>query len=287
MSPSLEPARARRYLLGEVTAEERSAIEQEYFRSDEVIDAVAAAEDELIEDYLSDQLTAAERQIFERDYLAVPHHQRRVDTIRQLVGAALRAGPGRAPEDSSRASAPTKTWTLEPRWLALAAALVIVVTGSMWLAGVRRDARPTVAENRPAAASSAPSSQTPAGPVQSPSPPAEARIFAVSLSPVSVRSAAAAPSVIVPDGTEVLVVQLEGDGTRLASGRGSIRTVTGDAIWEGPITPIPHVSSGIIARLDVPAARLPADDYVVTLFGTDGKVAEREHARYFLRVRMR
>jgi hypothetical protein len=91
----------------------------------------------------------------------------------------------------------------------------------------------------------------------------------------------------VPDGTEVLVVQLEGDGTRLASGRGSIRTVTGDAIWEGPITPTPHVSSGIIARLDVPAARLPADDYVVTLFRTDGKVAEREHARYFLRVRMR
>ena len=42
--------------------------------------------------------------------------------------------------------------------------------------------------------------------------------------------------------------------------------------------------AGVIARVDVPAARLPANDYVIELFGTDAKSVEREQGRYFLRV---
>jgi hypothetical protein len=176
-------------------------------------------------------------------------------------------------------------WSLEPRWLALAATLVLVVAGSLWVVSVRRDQRATVAENRPPAASTA--SPAPEVPVQPSSPSTAARIFAVSISPVTVRSATETPSVILPVGTEVLVLQLEGDGTPLVSGRGSVRTVNGDDIWQGPTTSAQDLPSGVIARLDVPAARVPVDDYVVTLFGNDAKSAEQERARYFLRVRAR
>ncbi len=112
-------------------------------------------------------------------------------------------------------------------------------------------------------------------------------MFAVSLSPVAVRSASATPAVIVPKGTDVVVVHLEGEGAPIVRGRGSIRTVSGDSIWDGPATPPPNGPSGIVARLDVPSARLPADDYIVTLHVTDGNGAEHERARYFLRVRER
>ena len=70
MSPGLDAAQARRYLLGQATEAERSALELEYFHSDEAVDRMAAAEDDLIEDYLSDRLDPVERGLFERDYLA-------------------------------------------------------------------------------------------------------------------------------------------------------------------------------------------------------------------------
>jgi hypothetical protein len=42
-----------------------------------------------------------------------------------------------------------------------------------------------------------------------------------------------------------------------------------------------------LARIDVPAADLPPDDYLITLYGTNRSGAEAESAQYFLRVRTR
>ena len=262
MSPGLDAARARRYLLGQATEEERSALELEYFRSEEAVDRIAAAEDDLIEDYLSDWLDPVERGLFERDYLAAPNHRRRVETIRQLLASTSRTEPKL-----------TMDWSRQ--WLALAAALVLFAAGSLWVFTSSRGERGVVVEN------SSPTVSTPPSlPGQPPTTaPAAPRVFAVSISPVTVRSAAGAPAVIVPAGTDIVALSLEGepDGRTRAGGRGSIRTVSGDEIWQGPATVTGDLPAGVLARIDVPAARLPADDYVVTLFGT----------RYFLRVRAR
>jgi hypothetical protein len=262
MSPGLDAARARRYLLGQATEEERSALELEYFHSEEAVDRIAAAEDDLIEDYLSDRLDPVERGLFERDYLAAPNHRRRVETIRQLLASTSRTEPG-----------PSMDWSRQR--LALAAALVLFAAGSLWVFTSSRGERGVVVEK------SSPTVSTPPSlPGQPPTTaPAAPRVFAVSISPVTVRSAAGAPAVIVPAGTDIVALSLEGepDGRTGAGGRGSIRTVSGDEIWQGPATVTGDLPAGVIARLDVPAARLPADDYVVTLFGT----------RYFLRVRAR
>jgi hypothetical protein len=262
MSAGLEAARARRYLLGQATEEERSALELEYFHSDEAVDRIAAAEDDLIEDYLSDRLDPVERGSFERDYLAARNHRRRVETIRQLLASTSRTEPG-----------PTMDWSRQR--LALAAALVLFAAGSLWVFTSSRGERGVGVEK-----SSPTVSTPPPSPGQPPTTaPAAPRVFAVSISPVTVRSAAGAPAVIVPAGTDIVALSLEGepDGRTGAGGRGSIRTVSGDEIWQGPATVTGDLPAGVIARLDVPAARLPPDDYVVTLFGT----------QYFLRVRAR
>ena len=68
----------RRYVLGALTEDERAAIEHEYFERADVLDRVCGAEDDLIDDYLSNRLAAEEHERFERHYLATPRHRTRV-----------------------------------------------------------------------------------------------------------------------------------------------------------------------------------------------------------------
>ncbi len=93
---------------------------------------------------------------------------------------------------------------------------------------------------------------------------------------------------ILPANTDIVAMNLEGEpeSRSFAGGRASIRTVDKNEIWRGTTTAA-GTPAGAIARIEVPATRLPPDDYVITLFGTDDGGHERERARYFLRVRAR
>jgi hypothetical protein len=165
-------------------------------------------------------------------------------------------------------------------WVSLAAAaLVILAVGGWWMlrtapaVPVTRDQRAaTAAPPEPAA-------------VTAPAP----KVFAFSLSPVSVRSGGDSPTLIIPAGLEVVRLHLEGDAgdTRVDGARARVRTVTGDEVWRGPAEASREAPAGTIAQIDVPAAQLQVDDYVIELFGIDTAGRERERSRYFLRVRAR
>lgn len=263
MTSEFEFARARRYLLGESTEEESSAIEQQYFRSEGALDVIAAAEDELIEDYLGNRLDPRERAMFERGYLSVPSHRRRVEVVRRLAGGT-RAAPARG--------------TRALPWIAAAAAAILVTAASLWLLKPSGDERDAAVRNPP------PTGSVPAAPA-----PAAPRVFAVTLSPVAVRSSTDAPAVIVPGGTDIVALHLEGDpgSQRLTAGRGVIRTVDGEEVWQGTVASAGELPAAIVARVDVPAATLAVNDYVLTLFEMDAAGVDRERQRYFLRVRAR
>ena len=111
----------------------------------------------------------------------------------------------------------------------------------------------------------------------------------MTLSPVAVRSSTDAPAVVVPTGTDVVALHLEGDpgSQRLTTGRGVIRTVDGEEVWQGTVASAGELPVGIVARVDVPAATLAVNDYVLTLFEMDAAGVDRERQRYFLRVRAR
>jgi hypothetical protein len=173
-----------------------------------------------------------------------------------------------------------RTWSLTSvTGLAAAAVLLVAVAGTVWMftsARSDRSAAGTVVENRPAAGN-APSNPAPPPP----------RVFAVSLSPVAVRSASDTTAIVIPADTGIVALQLEGEAADrgMVSGRASIRTVGGDEVWQGPATVGADLPPGVIARVDVPAATLPKEDYVVTLFGTGPAGPERERSRYYLRIR--
>jgi len=259
MTPDRDAARARRYLLGQADESIADAFENALFRDDHTLEHTEAAEEELIEDYLGERLSTDDRARFEQHYLAAPQHRIRLETVRRLIAAAVR----------------------RPRWRSVlvpiaAAAAVILALGTWWLYSSRR--QPDTIETR----TPAPASRDRTLPV--PTPP---RVFATSLSPITLRSADAGAAVEIPDGTDIVSLRLLGDAERLraAAARAVIRTVAGDAVWQGDAT-VSGLPAGSVARVDVPASVLRPDDYIVELrIGPAG--ADHEVYRYVLRMRRR
>ena len=267
-------ATVRRYLLGEATDEEREALEREYFEDESALSRVESEEETLIEEYLAERLDVRDRDLFQERYLASPIHRQRVDAIRRLSAMSASGTEAATATGTARVSS--------YRWFALAAALILTV-GAVWVFTPGKTE--TASGNRPPDAS-LPSLEP--SPSPSAAPPAAApRVFAFSLPPISTRSADPAPRLVIPHGTDVVSLQLEGTGrpAPLNQTRAEIRKVTGEEVWSGPAISSTDISSGTLARIDVPAARLRADDYIVTLFETPAAASERERNRYFLRVR--
>lgn len=295
MTPNSETVRARRYLLGDASEEERTAIEREYLEFDETVDRIAAAEDDLIEDYLGDQLSPVERERFERAYLSVPHRRVRVETVRRLMARSAPVAQAHPPQAVPGKTLPFRSSRRPPglSWLMLAASVLLALSLFSWRMSSRGDGQQTViVDQRPQAPAAQPVPSAPGSPVtapQAPPPQAAPRVFAVTISPVSVRSAADAATVVVPARTDTVTLRLESDADprALTPSRVSIRTVSGTTVWQGRVGSTAGSPRGTAARVDVPAQRLVADDYVVTLYGLDGGRVEQEWAQYFLRVRPR
>jgi hypothetical protein len=274
MTLSFEAARARRYLLGNASSEESAAIEQDFFEHPDAVDRVAAAEEDLIEDYLADHLNAADRVRFEGSYLASEPHRVRVETVRRLMARAMPASRRRV--------------TSYTPWLALAASVLIAGSVAVWILSPFGKRSADVASNMA-------TKQTPAAqPIPEPTrqPAATPRVFALTVSPAAVRGSSDSPAIVIPAGTDLVALRLESDGEPrgLTPRRVAVRLVTGRTVWEGAVgelaTPADRVP-GVVARVDVPASSLPADDYVLTLYGADPSGKEVEWTQYFLRVRGR
>ena len=111
-----------RYLLGEMTEAEKVSLESGIVADDEAFEKIGAAEDELIDEYLSEGLTAEERNRFEKIYLNSPERRERVKFARAL-GQRLTEKP----KTASVIALPTRTGVSPTRWLAAAAVLLAVV----------------------------------------------------------------------------------------------------------------------------------------------------------------
>jgi hypothetical protein len=277
MTARQDGARARRYLLGEASEEESAIIEREYFEHDEAVDRIAAAEDDLIEDYIAGELGPSERDRFERAYLSVPHRRVRVETMRRLMAHGSGVGSARPEKTAAR------PWLGHGAWLALAASLLVVASAALWRFIPAGTPETEVAESQAPSRAAEPERPSPATPAPS------RQTFALTLSPAAVRSGEENLPVVIPAGTDAVVIRFESDvdDRKLVPRRASIQTVGGGELWQGPATVESNAPPGTAARIDVPAVDLPADDYVVTLYGTDRAGVEREWSRYFLRVRAR
>lgn len=123
--------RLSEYLLGGLSESETEAVEREYFTRADSFDALAAAEDELIDDYVEGRLAEADRSRFEERILAAPGGRARVELARTLFE---RAGREELRAAASRPSALR-------RGLLAASVVVALVGAGAWVAWSRQVAR--------------------------------------------------------------------------------------------------------------------------------------------------
>jgi hypothetical protein len=285
MSIDRGDAELRRYLLGELTDEECAALEQDYFSRQDALDRMSAAESDLIDDYVSNELGVPERERFESHYLLAPGHRARVGVAQQLRTAARSHPPAASgvPAGPSWRRA-VEAITLLPRtWTAaIAAAVVLVAAAGGWIAISRLPVSGAMTSGGRTQRRTGPdrSTRTSERDAHASAP----AVIAISLSPATVRGPDQSVPLTIAAGVERVQIVLEGDGEGSnAATRAVIRKVAGDQVWRGAAAGV--AAPAELARLDVPASVLPPDDYIIELYGYDATGHESERARYVLRVR--
>ena len=130
----LTDAWLREFLLGKLDDEQRERIESLFLTDSQAREKILAAEQDLIEDYLEDSLTAADKEIFVSRYGQTPAQQRQLQINKSIKDWALRES----------GSTRTSFWARLREGLALKPAVVIpivvtvmigIVVAAVWLSG--------------------------------------------------------------------------------------------------------------------------------------------------------
>lgn len=243
----------RTYLLNQATQEYSSWLEEQIFTDGALFQELLIAEDELIDQYLRDELTASEGQSFETHFLAAPERQQKLRFSRALrkyvdgVGASKGAETEVAksvsvPQPEIPRPTPKKhffsflPFTNPVGSYAFAAAMLLMVVGLSWV----------VYKNWPP--------QT---------PQQRGNVFVATLMPGLTRDGGELKRLSIPPGADTVELRLflssdEGQSYRaelLTSGRVSVLVVN-------DLKPQMQGSEKIIT-LNLPAKILKRDDYLV------------------------
>lgn len=137
----LTDALVREFLLGKVDEEERERIEGLFLTDSQARERILAAEQDLIEDYLEDSLTAADKEIFLSRYGHTPAQQRKLRINKSIKDWVLRESvlPHTEPAKSSARARLRERLRLRPVLVIPIAvtAMVVIAVASVWLSSRR------------------------------------------------------------------------------------------------------------------------------------------------------
>lgn len=129
-----------RYLLGELSAAERAALEKEYLVDKARYDQVCRIEDDLLDRYARGALSLVDRERVERQYMTNPWRRRHLEFAKvfaQVIDEepTARSAAKRLTVASLRSSLADLPRGLRGAlWMTAAAAALLVVLGGTWLA---------------------------------------------------------------------------------------------------------------------------------------------------------
>jgi len=136
-----------RYLLGELSEDEQTQLEERAFSDKDYLLQIRAVEKDLIDEYARGELSGPERQAFEGRFLASEHRRRQIEFARAFTQVAAE-GPEVATSDMDRTI--TSWWpsflhfwrgsSLAFRFSLAGVALIIIMSG-VWLLSVSRQSR--------------------------------------------------------------------------------------------------------------------------------------------------
>lgn len=306
--------RLRRYLLDQLDEPQRSGIEEEYFADDHAFEHLLVVENELLDAFAADALPPAERESFQRAFLANPARRERVPFARSLRKASARAGIGRVPEAKGTLGSWWSVfagWRLAPsgpQWAA-AAAMIVVLAGVGWLALERarlqdailglqvetdrlaRNTRETQTQlqqerRRTEALIEETRRRTLAGADSAPPPSAGnpgAVIATFLLAPRLVRGGPDANTITVAPGSALVRLNLELEEDSHPRYAPRLTTIAGDEVWSQRAVQARATGTGPVVSLEIPASLLSGSDYILTLSARASGQLE-EVASYSFRV---
>jgi hypothetical protein len=320
MRTEIENNLIRDYLLGDLSESEASLLEQEIFTVGETFERIWEIENMLVDGYVRGRLSSEDRERFERHYLASPVHRRRVVVAEELIKRAdgSRAGPSRLQSRASwRAKLPlTSGAPFSLPQLALAAAMLLLVTGTLWLfldrmrlrseparltieSEARLNREQQVADqhsslrgrNEKLAAElermrSRQHTRAPQSTGRPQEQSSHSNVFSLLLSPLLSRSGGKPQILTIPAKTEMVHLRMRAvlNDTRTFQVR--LRTIEGRQVVEKQQTVKSRIDdpNSAVITAQIPAQKLAQGDYILTLSAVDSAGEPEEVNRYFFRV---
>jgi len=266
----------REFLLGKVNEEERERIENLFLTDTQARERVLAAEQDLIEDYLEDSLTAADEELFLSRYGQTSTQQRQLRINKSIKKWALS-------ESGSTHAVPVKisVWThlrgrlrLKPALIIpiAATALIAVVVAAVWLSTRREQQNRLLAIEHAMAQLNAPESLREVPPY----------MRSLDLSPVTVRSSEQQTEINTRDQPRIVELRLPWiKNERYSTYQAEVRRMRGDESF--PISNLQAESDGeYVIRIRLPVQMLRRGQYQVHLAGIlpDGSAGLSEEYQF-------
>jgi anti-sigma factor RsiW len=302
MVPKADEAQIVGYLLGELSEEDRTRLEERFLRDVEYRELIGAVEDDLIDDYVHGDLAAHERELFEKQFTSLPHRRQKVELAKALSRTLSERRHASSVESVSAARESTGFWASflsslqPPNWAfryAVAAAVVLLVLGVWFITQTNRprtELERSVAEQqapqRPAESPSQPGETARTDPPSEPlqvSPPKQLAIATFVLAPGLTRESGESRTFVVPAGTQLVRLQLSLErGDEYPAYRAELRTASGDSVWRsGTVRPVTG-PAGLSVVLDVSPDLLQSGKHELTLAGVNKEVVEAVGYYYFV-----
>lgn len=293
MKSHFEDQEIRRYLLGEQSEADETAIESAYFDDPVLLARVETMEHDLADDDAAGRLSAADRHNFHRRLLATREGREDGRVTRAI--RSVQAG------DAEPANVSATTRRVLPAWLQWAAVAVLIVGGAAiaWqFRSAQRDAPDvpalaggaTATPDAPARTAPSPGTAVPK-PVPTPAPsagPAATLRIATLILTGELSRGDGEPATLIagPEITHVDVLVPATDAIK-ASARGRVETIEGTPIWTGSIERVSdsagNARARARARARIPITSLPPGDYFFAIVTG----SPDDPPAYYFRVRPR
>jgi hypothetical protein len=287
--------RLTRYLLGELSEAEMTTLERDYMSDPAAFAQLVESETDLVDDYIRGRLPTEVRRRFEEHYLSHPKRRERV-ALAGALAAKIHERDSRAP-----ASRAVQSWSgaiagFRAGWtgrIALATAMATLLLSTGWFAIQRSRLRGELARTERARAveeqrarelegqlsrvqtkAREPASElerlkTPAAAPAATAPSSTPTFVSLLLTVPSARAPETGPAstLIIPPGTGEVRVQLEIGEVEYASYQVSVSRVAGPVVFTRQGVAPRKVGGRAHLAVTVPADRLTAGDYMLTLNG--------------------
>jgi hypothetical protein len=306
----------KRFLLGELSEADQTAIERELLADREKFEQVCAVEDDLIDSYLRKKMSRGDLERFEIHYLASQYNRERVASAQILIAEIDRIARGRVTAGETDGSW-WKRFSDSIHWPQPALGVVLVLaflfaSGALWLylerarllgeiAKIENEAQIARAsfkehqqelESRNQRLERARAderqryeeSKAALEQLRRQRPSLSPAVLSFLLTPAPVRGEKPQPSMTLPLLTGMVQFLMELNSYGYAGYQVSLQTVEGREILRGPAGKFRLGKNREFAALTIQAGKLTANDYILILSGQTADGREEEIDRYFLRI---